>query len=1031
MVKRKKNIIILYNQRSKRVDVIFISLLNRVNCQTLFRIFHSLKTIFSRMKKLLTLALMVCTLVLLSSAQMLSQKTVTGIVTDAEGEALIGANVLEKGTLNGTITDIDGSYSLTVGNAATLVFSFTGFTDQEIVVGNQSAINVQLVAGAILDEVVVTGYGTQKSREVTSSITSIKAADFNKGNVNDVSQLLQGKVPGLVIARPGADPNGGFNIRLRGLSTVGASTEPLVVIDGVLGGDLNSIEPQDIASIDVLKDGSASAIYGTRGASGVILVTTKRGEAGSSRIEYNGQISFDVVDRTPRVLTADEYRAFGGGTDLGGSINWFDELTQTGQSYQHNLSLSGGTAKTTYRLSGNFRDIKGIARTTGFDRFNIRANVTQKAINDKLTVSANITTSTEDAGLGFNEAFRYATIYNPTVRAVRDVNNPELAQFGGYFEQRLFDYYNPVSIIEQNTRQAKSKSLAANIRGDYKLTDDLSFGVFYSTQRSNRDFGEYWAKTSFLVGQDRRGLATRELNENQDQLFRTEINYKKSFGTTDITALGGYEYQDFAFQGFRASGGNFITDAFGPNNLGASLDFAKGLGSVSSYRETNKLISFFGRVNANIDDKFFLSASLRRDGSSRFGDANKWGLFPAVSAGVDLVKVAGLSGLNQLKLRAGFGITGNNVGQSYIALQRFAPTGNFFFNGEFVPSYGPISNPNPDLKWETRTDINAGLDFAFMDYKLTGSLDVYRSKTSDGIFSFNVPVPPNLFGSTFYNVAEINNSGVELALNYNVDLGQDRSWVIGLAASRWFVPELVSLTDQARGVSIGGFIDGANLGSPGQNGTPLVRLQENAPLGQLWGLVIDPVKPILDDGTWGFVDVDGNGVQDDIADRAVIGNGFPKYNLGLNNTFSLGNLDVNVFFRAVLGHDLINTFRAFYEAPGVISAYNVLKTSEDIRNLTDQPQFSSRHVENADFLKLDNMTIGYTLNSGSLPSGISKVRLFFTGQNLVTITGYSGVSPEPRLSDDGSSFGSLAPGIDRRNTYFSARTFTFGANIGF
>lgn len=983
------------------------------------------------MKKLFTLAVLACATVLFSAAQLTAQRTISGVVTDSDGEVLIGANILEKGTTNGTITDIDGSYSLTVSDGATLLFSYTGFTDQEMAVGNQSTIDIALAQGELLDEVVVTGYGTQKTREVTSAITSVKAEDFNKGNVNDVSQLLQGKVAGLVIARPGSNPNGDFSIRLRGLSTTGASTEPLVVIDGVLGGDLNSIEPQDIASIDVLKDASAAAIYGTRGAAGVILVTTKRGTPGQTKVEYTGQVSFDILDRAPDVLTADEYVAFGGGTDLGGDIDWFDELTQRGQSHTHNLSLSGGTASTTYRVSGNFRDVQGIARTTGFDRINLRANLTQKALNDKLKITTNISTTTEDAGLGFDEAFRYATIFNPTTPFVREEGNADFAQWGGYYQQVLFDYFNPVAIIEQNVRERNTKTLSVNVRGDYSLTDEITLGAFYSSQRSNEDFGEFYSQQSFLIGQNAGGQATRRNDEAEDQLFRLEARYNTELSSgTSLSFLAGYEYQDFEFSGFGATGGRFLTDAFTFNNLGAASDFNNGLGNVFSYKNTNRLISFFGRANLNFDDKFFVTASIRRDGSSRFGEENKWGVFPAVSAGVDLVKVAGISGFDQLKVRAGYGQTGQNVGESLLALQRFGPTGNFFFNGEFVPSFGPVSNANPNLQWETKTDINIGVDFAVMDYKLTGSLDFYRSQTDDGIFLFNVPQPPNLFNQTNFNVAEINNSGVELTLNYNIDLGADRTWGLSFSASRQITPELQSLSDEATGVSIGGFIDGANLGSPGQNGTPLVRLEENADLGQLWGLVIDEDRPVNDDGTWNFLDVDGDGVQDDISDRAVIGNGFPTWTLGLNNSFNFGNLDVNVFFRGVLGHDLINTFRAFYEAPGQISAYNILTTSGDIPNLVDQPQFSSRHVESADFLKLDNLTVGYTFDTGNLPSGFRKVRLFLTGQNLITISGYSGVSPEPRLDDKESSFRALAPGIDRRNEYFSSRTYTFGVNIG-
>ncbi len=957
-----------------------------------------------------------------------SQKTISGTVTDAEsGDPLIGASILAKGTTTGTITDFDGTYTLDVPDGTTtLVFSYTGYGAQEIELGDQTTVDVVLSAGTELEEIVVTGYGTQKAKEVTGSIAHVGAEDFNNGNVNSPTQLLQGKVGGLVIARPGTNPNQGFSIRLRGLSTVGASTEPLVVIDGVLGGDLNSVEPQDIESIDVLKDGSAAAIYGTRGASGVILITTKKGQAGTSRLDYTGQVTFDAVDNVTDVLDPDEYRAFGGGNDLGASTDWFDEIMQTGVTHLHNLSLSGGSAETTYRISGNFRDVQGIARTTGFQRVNFRANLTQKAINNRLTVTANLSTSTEDADIGFEEAFRYATIYNPT-SPVRDGND----RWDGYAQQVLFDYYNPVAIIEQNTSLKKTKTLTGNIRGDYLITNDLKFGLFYSQQRSNENESMYWDKNSFWVGENANGQVRRANFEEEDRLFRTEINYTKTFGAnTDFGLLAAYEYQEFDEEGFGLSGGNFLTDAFQFNNVAAAQDFATGNGGVGSGRQNSKLIAFFGRATLNINDTYFFSGSLRQEGSSRFGADEKWGLFPAISGGVDLVRAAGISGFDQLKLRVGYGVTGNNVADPYLSLQRFGPTGNFFFNGSFVQSFGPVSNANPNLKWETKSDINVGLDFAFLDYRLTGSIEYYDATTKDGVFFFNVPVPPNLFDRTWFNVGEVKNSGLELSLGYNIALGGGANWQIDFTGSRWFTPELVSLTDEDRGVSLGGFRDGANLGSPGQNGTPLIRLEEGAPIGQLWGLVIDESNPVAEDGSWNFVDTDGDGSIDDIKDRAVIGNGFPKYNIGLNNNFTFGNFDANVFFRGVFGHEMINTFRAFYEAPGQISAYNILRGSSDIPDLVDQPQFSSYHVEKADFLRLDNMTIGYTLNSDGLPAGFNKIRFFFTGQNLFTITGYSGVDPEPRLEDD-SDFGSLAPGIDRRNTYFTARGFTFGLNLGF
>ncbi len=963
--------------------------------------------------------------------QVLAQRTVSGVVTDADnGEPLIGASVLAQGTTVGTVCDFDGSYTLEVPEEATvLVFSYTGYGTQEVTIGTQSVIDVGLSAGTELEQVVVTGYGTQKAKEVTGSIAHVGAEDFNRGNVNDPTQLLQGKVAGLAIARPGANPNGGFNIRLRGLSTVGASQEPLVVIDGVLGGDLNSVDPNDIASIDVLKDGSAAAIYGTRGASGVILITTKSGEVGTAKFGYSGQVSFESADETPDVYQGQDF-IDAGGPDLGGEVNWFDELLQTGITQTHNLSMSGGTPQTTYRISANYRNVDGVAKKTGFERINFRGQLTQKAFDDRLSVTVNVASTSSDQNLGFDEAFRYATIFTPTAPVIRDVNNPAYEQWGGYFQIDAFDYYNPVAIIEQNVREQKQKTIASNIRGDYKLTDDLTLGMFYSYQRSNVDFGQYTSNRSFWnQGLGRNGIAIRDNDEEEDQLFRIEARYNRTLSNDlDFGIQAGYEYQDFAFQGFNAEGGDFITNAFTYNNLEAALDFSNGLGTVESYKNTNRLISYFGRVTLNYGDKYFLTASLRRDGSSRFGEDEKWGLFPAVSVGADLVRIAGIRGFDQLKLRLGYGVTGQNVDESLISLQRFGPGQKFYFNGSYVPSYGPVSNANPNLKWETKTDINAGVDFAFGDYKWTGSFEYYHTSTTDGIFEFPVPVPPNLFPETKLNVGEITNSGLELTLNYHGALSNGNSYDIALTGSRWFTPTLESLSDPETGVSLGAFRTGANLGSPGQNNTPLVRLKEKRPLGQFWGLVIDPDNPVQENGEWNFVDVDGDRIQDDIADRAVIGNGFPKYQIGLNGTLNLGNWDFNIFFRGTFGHEMINTFRAFYEAPGQISGYNILRSSADIPGLTDQPQFSSRHVEKADFLKLDNMTIGYTL--GSVPNGFTDVRVYVNAQNLFTITSYMGPNPEPRFVDT-SSFGALAPGIDRRNTYFSSRTFSLGLNVGF
>ncbi|MEM6803245.1 MAG: TonB-dependent receptor, partial [Bacteroidota bacterium] len=542
--------------------------------------------------------------------------------------------------------------------------------------------------------------------------------------------------------------------------------------------------------------------------------------------------------------------------------------------------------------------------------------------------------------------------------------------------------------------------------------------------------GQYYDKNSFWVGENRNGLARQRNDETQDQLFRAELNFDKDLGNnTYLKLLGAYEYQSFEFSGFNVEGGDFITDAFGFDNLFSSGDFNNGLGTIDSYRNTNLLIAFLARANLNVDDKFFATASVRREGSTRFGEDEKWGIFPAISAGVDLVKAAGVGGFDNLKLRAGYGVTGSNVGGSYFSLRTFEPGQNFFFfDGQYVPAYGPARNPNPTLRWQTKTDFNVGVDFAIGNYALTGSVEYYTTTTEDLILLFNVPVPPNLSNVTWSNIGQLDNSGIELALNYALDIGSGNTINFGFNANRFFDTKLVSLSDEARGLDFGGQQALANLGSPGQNGTSTILLQEGAPIGQIWTLVTDPDNLVNEDGTWNFLDTDGDGVQDDIKDRDIVGNGLPKYQLGLNTTLSAGNWDASVFFRAVLGHDLLNTFRAFYEAPSTISAYNILTSSSEVATLTDQPQLNSFHVEDGDFMRLDNMTIGYTVPN--LPGGFSKIRIYANAQNLFTITNYKGVSPEPRLvdSNDGNP---LAPGLDRRNTYFSSRGFTVGVNLGF
>ncbi len=964
----------------------------------------------------------------------LAQRTITGTVTDAEtGEPLIGANILVVGTSTGTVTDFDGTYSLDVPEGAEqLEFSYTGYAAQRVDIGASNVVNVELSAGELLEEVVVTGYGTQKSKEVTSAITSVDEKDFNAGNVTNAAQLLQGKVPGLTISQAGGNPNQTPQIRLRGLSTIGANTGPLIVIDGVIGADLNTVDPNDIASISVLRDASAAAIYGTRGASGVIIVTTKRAQEGVANVNYNVFGTGEFVAKTVPVLDAEGYRRLGGNniTDFDNNTDWFDETTRPAYSHTHNLSVSGGTGDFSYRAAVNWRDNMGVALNTGFNQLNGRLNLQQKALNDRLTVDFQLTATNRDEQRGFDNAFRYATIFNPTA-PVRDPA-PVYEEFGGYFQQDLFDYFNPVAILEQNTNEAQRKLLLGNLRGEFEIVRGLTISAQYSLERTNEIEGEYQSKQSLWGnGIARNGWARLRNDETEQQYFLSTLNWQENIGSDlSLNLLAGYEWQELSFEGFNMDGGNFITDAFGYNNFGAAQDIEDGLANVDSYKNNFRNIAAFGRLQLNWADTYFLSGSLRREGNSRFGEDNKWGWFPAASAGVTLSNVVNMGPFDNFKIRGSWGRTGNIPRASYLSLARFGPSGFFLADGNWIPSYAPIANPNPDLKWETLDEFSAGLDFAMLDYRLSGSIDYFNRTTNDMLIPFTVPVPPNLVDQTDINIGEIRNSGLEVVLNYAAINNPNFTWNTSLNATYFIENKLVTLSTEE--FDFGGVRDIANLGSPGQNNTPLIRIEEGKPIGQIWG---QEFLGVDDDGNYIFRDNDGDGNTDnDNEDRAVIGNGLPDLQVGWNNQFTFGNLDFAFFIDGFFGHDLVNTFRAFYETarPATIASYNVLETSFDgeLANVTQSPTFSSLHVEDASFIRLNNASLGYTFNFAP-DQAFSRIRVYVMGERLFFITNYKGVDPSPRLEDGTGTFRALAPGIDRRNTWFRTAAVSLGAQFNF
>ena len=971
------------------------------------------------------------TVVLMCSALLgfAQERSVSGKVTSSDdGSGIPGVNISEKGTTNGTVSDADGNFTISVGANATLIFSFVGYTSQEVLVGTQTNLDVKLLSDVTaLSEVVVVGYGSQDRKEITSAVVSLDTKDFNRGNVNDPSLLLAGKVAGLSIYNRGGDPNSSATLRLRGISTVGSNSQPLIVVDGVLGASLDNIDPNDIESINVLKDGSAAAIYGSRGSSGVILVTTKRGskKAGGLAVTYNGYVSSASVYNKQPVMTAAEYIA-AGGNNLGSVTDWQDAVTRTAVSNVHNLAISGGNQSTTFRMSANFRNVDGILKKSGFDQVNTRANLTHSALNDRLKIDLNMAFTSRNSNFSFNDALRYAVLYNPTA--------PINFANGDYYQAILFDNFNPVAIINQNVNEGKRKNLNYSAKIDYSITNDLTFTVNYAQQFENNLNGEYYSRNSLFRGYNRGGLARRFVSDRSFTLFESYARYSKNLGKINFDATAGYSYQEDQYQDIFVGLGNFPSDALGYDalqNAGDRISGNPNLVNVNSNRSpNNKIIAMFARVSLTFDNAIFFNASIRREGSTKLGKNNQIGLFPSAGLGVDLNKYLQLNKVDVLKLRIGYGVTGSLPSESGLSQGLF----NYSFNGGGNVTSARDANPN--LKWEQKEEINAGIDFGFGG-RITGTLDVYTRNVKDFILN-NDKVDVTLYpsGNQVQNLGSLKTNGIELTLNYNnLEFG-DFKWTPGIVLSSYkttlesFLP---GVAVQAR----------ANLGAPGQNSTNQSRVAVGEEIGQIWGPVFAGANA---DGTAKFVDLNGDGVftsdqtfLNPKTDFTKLGNGIPSFELGWTNRITFKNWDLNAFFRGAFGHSLSNNFRAFYEPidPGAINSYNRIKTSKAVAGLTEA-KFSSLYVEKADFLKLDNLTLGYNFKLAS-GSSIKNLRFYATGQNLFVITGYTGIDPEPVLADpgptDNGNFNTatpdvLSPGIDRRNSYFTSRTFTFGVTIG-
>ncbi len=989
----------------------------------------------------LTRGLLTLILAIAISSFTFAQRTITGTITDsADGEPLISATVVEAGTANGTITDFDGNYSLEVSAEATqLEISYTGYATRTFDIGNLSRIDASLAAGAILDEIVVTGYGTQKEKEITSAVVEVGAEEFNQGVISDAAQLLQGKVAGLQVYNRGGDPNQQSTIRLRGLSTVGANVQPLVVIDGVIGASLENVDPNDIASISVLKDGSAAAIYGSRGSSGVIIVTTKKGSKSKDlQWSYNGQVSTESPVNSVNVLNPTQFVA-AGGTDLGSQTDWLDEVTENPISHNHGLAVSGGVGNnSSFRISANIRERNGILRNTGFDQFNTRLNFSSAAFNDRLKIDFNTSYTNRNQQNGFNDALRYAISYNPTA-PVLGANSPfpfNSEQFGGFFETLgLFDSFNPVSIIDQNTSLTERREFNFNANFAYEIAQGLTFNFRLAEQRTDISTDESYATTSLYRGNaaspTRNGLANFFESNSNFTLYEAFGTYLTDIGNGDLRITAGYSFQEDTSDDVFFSIGDFPNNDLNFGNIIESAQDLQNAGFIeanSNASPENRIIAFFGRANLTLDDAIFVNASLRYEGSSRLGRDNQWGLFPAVSVGADLNKYLAIESLDLFKVRLGFGVTGSlpqlsGLGQEIREIVNDGQSG--------AVSTQLVRAANPDLSWEEKAELNFGIDIA--SGKFSGSLDLYNRDISD--FILEVDVDAAVFGvdRQFQNAGELNTKGLELALNYDVVQGSAFSWNTGVVLStyRTELQEYIRESDTE-----------GNLGAPGQNGTDVVLVRVGEEIGNIWGPVFEGVDS---EGSPIFADLNGDGqlitgqdrALDEDVDFQVLGNGVPDLELGWTNQINIGDWSINAFFRGAFGHSLVNTFRAFYEPRlSTQTSYNFVNTGLAVDGLTTA-RFSSLYVEKADFFKLDNLTVARKFNIKN--SAFKGATISLTATNPFVITSYTGTDPEPNLVDSGAVANGdvvneqnvLAPGIDRRNNYFSARSFILGLNLNF
>lgn len=963
---------------------------------------------------------------LLSMVSLLSVRaqdvTIKGHVSAADdGGPLAGAALIAVGG-GYSITDNEGNFSMTVSPDEAVTVSYLGYDDYTFTPGNTATFNIVLErsAATMLDETVVIGYGKTTKKEVTGSVTSLKSTDFDLGSFTDATAMLQGKVAGLTITNPdGGDPNGSYEILLRGTNTLMAGQGPLIIIDGVVDADIRNINFQEVESIDVLKDGSAAAIYGTRGTNGVIIITTKRAKAGQMTVEYDGQVSVQTVARRAVPMTAGQFEytvenfaPASSGSLYGSDTDWFREITRTPISHKHNLAVSGGSENFSHRTILNIEQNQGLQRKNDSDKYLIKTNIHQNAIKGWLTMDYNLSYVKRQYSSANYDAFRQAFLHNPT----EPVYDPENKESGGYYRVIGMDYYNPVAMVDERNDENDSDNLTASVRATLNIlpVEGLKWDNFFSYNNERYEGRTY--RTQYypsIIGQN--GNAYISNSHSSDLQWESTMQYANTFGKHSVQAVLGYTWQQINYRDSSMENYGFDNDIFQTDNIGTGSAMAQGMASMSSFRESSRYIAFFGRVMYNYDEKYLASVSLRRDGSTKFGKDNKWGWFPAVSLGWRLNRENWLKDaewLDELKLRAGYGVTGNQDFSNYKSLLLMEPDGYFYYNGEWVNAYAPSSNANPDLGWEKKTEYNAGLDFAFFDNRLGGSIDYYYRLTTDLLYDYSVPVPPYDYETLFTNVGSISNSGIEITLYGTPVKGEKFEWNTTLTFAK-NTNKLISFTNEE-------FQNGEY--KIGWINTPVgvycQRLIEGESLGSFYGPEWAGVDP--DTGNDELEGSIAGTVPED--DWVNLGSAYPDFTLGWSNSLRWGNFGLSATFRAQIGGKVFNNYRAEFENITGIGLKNIMASWLDDTTFTGPVTYSSKYLEDASFLKLDNVSLSYNIRFRN--AYLKNIRVYLSAQNVFCLTGYKGVDPEVSLSG-------LNPGIESTTYYPRTRTFTLGATFTF